>query len=780
MQLLLLLLLALQHFCSGLKAQKLITTVTFNVTYNITDDNHSILNAETITKPGCPKKCGNLTVTYPFGIISEGLSCSKDPSLDITCNYSTNPPKAFIKTGNLEVYDISNTKLRILNLMASRCYDSGVLTGGQNSRTRLRGTSYMFSNANVLTVVGCDDYAYLYNAPNTTLPKGCLSTCQHTEQALEDDCTGTGCCQISVNLQQYFQLRLGSFSNHTNLSSSNNCGYSFLGERSRFKFQGKSDLDDPNFLNRTMANVPIVLDWVIENKTCSEASKDLDSYACIHPNSDCINNYHSGVFQGYRCTCKNGYKGNPYLSPGCEDINECEERNSCEHDCINTPGNYSCSCRPGYYADVDEFGKCIPKSSKSQPIKLILGMVFGCLSIIIGMNWLYCFNRKRQHTQQREKYFHQNGGLLLRQQSTSEGGAMESTKHFTYEELKKATNNYASDRILGQGGYGVVYKGILPDERVVAIKKSKILDKTQVEQFINEVKILTQVKHKNVVKLLGCCLQCEVPMLVYEFVSNGTLFHHVHNVDGAGSWLSLENRLRIAAESSGALAYLHSAVSIPIIHRDVKLANILVDDNHVAKIADFGASRLIPMDQTEVTTLVQGTLGYLDPEYFYTGQLTEKSDVYSFGVVFAELLTGRQPICMANPQEERNLATYFVTSLKENRLFQIIEPRLLKEGTLDQLQKASKLVKRCLNLSGEERPTMKEVTMEIEGLRKLAKHPWANQHGDEDTTSLLGHTENQHSDLYEIQPSSYHNIVKDSEPYSSSTISLLHPPTSPR
>ena len=186
------------------------------------------------------------------------------------------------------------------------------------------------------------------------------------------------------------------------------------------------------------------------------------------------------------------------------------------------------------------------------------------------------------------------------------------------------------------------------------------------------------------------------------------------------------------------------------------------------------------MDQTEVTTLVQGTLGYLDPEYFYTGQLTEKSDVYSFGVVFAELLTGRQPICMANPQEERNLATYFVTSLKEHRLFQIIEPRLLKEGTLDQLQKAAKLVKRCLNLSGEERPTMKEVTMEIEGLRKLAKHPWANQHGDEDTTSLLGHTENQHSDLYEIQLSSYHNVVKDSEPYSSSTISLLHPPTSPR
>ncbi|KAL1819125.1 hypothetical protein ACET3Z_013994 [Daucus carota] len=187
------------------------------------------------------------------------------------------------------------------------------------------------------------------------------------------------------------------------------------------------------------------------------------------------------------------------------------------------------------------------------------------------------------------------------------------------------------------------------------------------------------------------------------------------------------------------------------------------------------------MDQTEVTTLVQGTLGYLDPEYFHTGQLTEKSDVYSFGIVFAELLTGRQPICMADRPEERNLGTYFVTSLKEDRLFQIIEPRLLKEGTIDQLQKAAQLVKRCLSLNGEERPTMKEVMMEVESFRKFTKHPWANQHGNEDTTRLIGQNEFPHSDLYEIQLSSYHNVVNDSEQYSSSTtISLLHPPTSPR
>nr|DAD42619.1 TPA_asm: hypothetical protein HUJ06_000849 [Nelumbo nucifera] len=320
---------------------------------------------------------------------------------------------------------------------------------------------------------------------------------------------------------------------------------------------------------------------------------------------------------------------------------------------------------------------------------------------------------------------------------------METANVFTAEELEKATNNYETIRILGRGGYGTVYKGILPDNRLVAIKKSKIVDETQIEQFINEVIILSQINHRNVVKLLGCCLETEVPLLVYEFVTNGTLFHHIHE-EGSKSSLSWEKRLSIAAQTASALAYLHSAASPPIIHRDIKSTNILLDDNYMAKVSDFGASRLVPLNQTQFTTLVQGTMGYLDPEYFHTSQLTEKSDVYSFGVVLVELLTGRQALSFDRPEQERNLAIHFVTLMKEDKVDEILEDRVVNECSRDQLREVTMLAKRCLKLNGEERPTMKEVAIELEGLRRSDKHPWV-EHYSEEVENLLGGTSDFHS-----------------------------------
>ncbi|KAF6174258.1 hypothetical protein GIB67_033790 [Kingdonia uniflora] len=204
-------------------------------------------------------------------------------------------------------------------------------------------------------------------------------------------------------------------------------------------------------------------------------------------------------------------------------------------------------------------------------------------------------------------------------------------------------------------------------------------------------------------------------------------------------------------ETARALAYLHSAPSRPIIHRDVKSANILLDDNFTAKVADFGISKLVQLDQTQMSTLVQGTLGYLDPEYYHTSQLTEKSDVFSFGVVLVELLTGEKPICSKRSQEERSLATYFPASLKENRLFQLVEPQIINEGKSAQIIAYSELAKRCLNWKSEKRPTMKEIAMELERLKRFQIHPWTPQQRNEESTSLLSEP----SDLYSVELTSY-------------------------
>ncbi|KAF6174261.1 hypothetical protein GIB67_033793 [Kingdonia uniflora] len=211
--------------------------------------------------------------------------------------------------------------------------------------------------------------------------------------------------------------------------------------------------------------------------------------------------------------------------------------------------------------------------------------------------------------------------------------------------------------------------------------------------------------------------------------------------------ISWDDRLRIAAETAHALAYLHSA---PIIHRDIKSANILLDDNFTAKVADFGISKLVQLGQIQMATLVQGTVVYLDPEYFNTSQLTEKSDVFSFGVVLVELLTGKKHVCSERPPEERGLATYFNAALKANRLFQLVEPQVIDEGKSAQIMAYSDLAKRCLHMKGEERPTMKEAAAELEGLRRFEMHPWDLQQNEENM-SLLSKPQN----IYSIELSSY-------------------------
>ncbi|CAN6236123.1 unnamed protein product [Urochloa humidicola] len=185
--------------------------------------------------------------------------------------------------------------------------------------------------------------------------------------------------------------------------------------------------------------------------------------------------------------------------------------------------------------------------------------------------------------------------------------------------------------------------------------------------------------------------------------------------------MSWETRLTIAVETASALAYLHLAAKIPIIHRDVKSSNILLDKNFAAKVSDFGASRLIPYNQTHVTTLVQGTLGYMDPEYFQTSQLTDKSDVYSFGVVLIELLTRKKPIMDGMMEDVRSLALQFSMLFHQNKLLEIVDLEVAEEAGMRHVVTVAKLALRCLRLKGEERPRMIEVAIEFEALRRLMR-----------------------------------------------------------
>uniref|UniRef100_A0A0A9BNB0 Protein kinase domain-containing protein n=1 Tax=Arundo donax TaxID=35708 RepID=A0A0A9BNB0_ARUDO len=345
--------------------------------------------------------------------------------------------------------------------------------------------------------------------------------------------------------------------------------------------------------------------------------------------------------------------------------------------------------------------------------------------------------QKRRLLRAKQRFFEQNGGLLLQQQLGTLASSGVAFKLFSEEEMSKATEGFAEARVLGRGGHGVVYKGVLADGSAVAVKKSRVVDARQVREFAREMLILSQINHRNVVKLLGCCLDVEVPMLVYEFVPNGSLHGHIHGGGGDGETrlprLPPAARLRVAAESADALAYMHSSASPPVLHRDVKSANILLDGELAAKVSDFGASRLAPAaGEAAVATLVQGTLGYLDPEYLLTCQLTSKSDVYSFAVVVLELLTGRKafaPVEDEEEEEEGSLAFFFVTAVQAGRHREIMDEEVREKVGVEVLDEIAELLMQCLSMASEERPTMKEVADKLQRLRSRACRSATNNPG---------------------------------------------------
>ncbi|XAR62870.1 Non-specific serine/threonine protein kinase [Bertholletia excelsa] len=655
-------------------------------------------------------------------------------------------------------------QMRLPMFVGRACYDQSgnYLTNSSNNPFLWLARFSVSNTKNKFVAIGCDTVASVrvqISGLNGNVSTGCNTQCNKMKDIPSGDCSGIGCCEASIPSEVgKYTIEMNSYNFHRNVWSFNNCSYAFVVEEGEFNFSA-SYLQ--NFNKETM---PLVVDWTVDNKTCDEARKNIASYAC-GDNSRCV----EPNGKGYICKCMEGYDGNPYLLDGCQDVNECinQSLNTCKFNskCNNTIGNFTCICPKGYHGD----GKTACVANGSKVIQIVIadimiqsaGFSVGTTAIFMITSWLYWIFRKRQHVKLKEKFFKQNGGLMLQQLLHKQDRSnQEVIRIFTFEELQQATNNYDNSTIVGRGGNGTVYKGILVDNRIVAIKKSnKMVDENQVEEFVNELVVLSQINHRNVVKLLGCCLETQVPLLVYEFMSNGTLFEHIHKKTGTLPW---ETRLQIAVETAGVLSYLHSTASIPIIHRDVKSTNILLDDNYIAKVSDFGASRLIPQDEDQLATAVQGTLGYLDPEYLLTSNLTQKSDVYSFGVVLVELMTGMKALSFDRPEKERCLANYFISCLVNSQLHRVIDEHLDIGGNDDQLEEMAYLAMQCLKMKGDERPSMKEVEMELEGIirKRKEKHPWIgiNLSRSEETEYLLGEA----SRTLEIEDCSNQTTLYDS------------------
>ncbi|CAM8951643.1 unnamed protein product [Rhodiola kirilowii] len=285
---------------------------------------------------------------------------------------------------------------------------------------------------------------------------------------------------------------------------------------------------------------------------------------------------------------------------------------------------------------------------------------------------------------------------------------------FTLRDLERATNRFSPDNVIGEGGYGVVYRGRLANGTDVAVKK--ILNNLgQAEkEFRVEVEAIGHVRHKNLVRLLGYCIEGVHRMLVYEYVSNGNLEQWLHGTSNEKGSLTWEARMKIVTGIARALAYLHESIEPIVIHRDIKAGNILIDKDFNGKLSDFGLAKLLDSGESHINTRVMGTFGYVAPEYANSGLLNEKSDIYSFGVLFLEVITGRDPVDYTRPANEVNLVEWFKMMVASRRAEEVVDPILLVKPATRALKRALLVALRCVDPDSEKRPKMSRVVQMLE------------------------------------------------------------------
>ncbi|KAI3938005.1 hypothetical protein MKX01_027932 [Papaver californicum] len=392
-------------------------------------------------------------------------------------------------------------------------------------------------------------------------------------------------------------------------------------------------------------------------------------------------------------------------------------------------------------------GPAIPATAPKKKVGLIVGLVLAGVFFValLALVLLFLLRRRKVsgHDQNSKIWmpFSMIGGNSHSTGSKLSNGTLGSTAsnqgyRFPFAVMQDATNSFDEGWVIGVGGFGKVYKGTLKDGTKVAVKRGNSKSQQGLAEFRTEIEMLSQFRHRHLVALIGYCDERNEMILVYEYMENGTLKNHLYGSELSS--LSWKQRLDICIGSARGLHYLHTGNSKAIIHRDVKSANILLDENLMSKVADFGLSKAGPeLDQTHVSTAVKGSFGYLDPEYFRRQQLTEKSDVYSFGVVLFEVLCARPVIDPSLPREQVNLAEWAMKWQTSGRLDQIIDPNLGGKIRADSLRKFGETAEKCLAEYGVDRPTMGDVLWNLEYVLQL-QDAMVSHDPDEDSINRIG------------------------------------------
>ncbi|CAN1355000.1 Probable LRR receptor-like serine/threonine-protein kinase At1g56140 [Linum perenne] len=336
-------------------------------------------------------------------------------------------------------------------------------------------------------------------------------------------------------------------------------------------------------------------------------------------------------------------------------------------------------------------------------------VVLAILLILLTVFWKFMkLNHTTTKLAKKDSHESQGGGVASEVMS----GTLRTIRYFDYQTLKKATKNFHPDNLLGSGGFGPVYRGKLRDGRVVAVKRLALDKSHQGEaEFLAEVRMITSIQHRNLVRLIGCCSDGDQRLLVYEYLKNRSLDLIVYGNHFNNQFMDWNTRFQIILGIARGLQYLHEDSPLRIVHRDIKASNVLLDEKFQPRISDFGLARFFPDDQTYLSTTFAGTLGYTAPEYAIRGELSEKADIYSYGVLILEIICCRKNTDLnLLPAEQQYLPDYAWKLYEKNKVQELIDPRLRQHGIMERdVVHVIHVAFACLQPLANMRPPMSEV-----------------------------------------------------------------------